>query len=242
MYRLHALGLALQFLTSLPLPKNLPYSPKTLGWSVVFYPWVGLFIGGILWLVQTTLAQQGASLSAALLLATWVMLTGGLHLDGLADSADAWVGGHGDSEKSLKIMKDPAAGPIAVISLVLVLLLKYSALTQAASFSTKLGWIPLLGRLCLPLLLLSTPYVRANGLGSPLVENLPKLPTICSSLLALACAVYFLGLVPVFIGCVSLLLMRQVLIQWLGGCTGDTLGAAVEILETVTLIAVSLQS
>jgi adenosylcobinamide-GDP ribazoletransferase len=67
-------------------------------------------------------------LHAALLLTVWVLLSGGLHLDGLADSADAWLGGFGDRERTLTIMKDPRSGPIAVVVLVLVLLLKFCAL------------------------------------------------------------------------------------------------------------------
>jgi adenosylcobinamide-GDP ribazoletransferase len=54
---------------------------------------------------------------AALLLAVWVLLTGGLHLDGLADTADAWIGGQGDRDRTLAIMKDPRSGPIAIVAI-----------------------------------------------------------------------------------------------------------------------------
>ena len=63
-----------------------------------------------------------------MLLAVWVLLTGALHLDGVADCADAWVGGFGDREKTFQILKDPRSGPIAVVVLVLVLLVKWAAL------------------------------------------------------------------------------------------------------------------
>ncbi|MFH4181104.1 adenosylcobinamide-GDP ribazoletransferase, partial [Acinetobacter baumannii] len=56
----------------------------------------------------------------------WIWLTGGLHLDGLADTADAWVGGFGDKQRTLQIMKDPSCGPIGVLSLVIICLLKFA--------------------------------------------------------------------------------------------------------------------
>ena len=88
-------------------------------------------------------------LHAALLLTAWVLLSGGLHLDGLADSADAWLGGFGDRERTLTIMKDPRSGPIAVVTLGLVLLLKFTALVAlieqhngaALILAPLIGWL-----------------------------------------------------------------------------------------------------
>ncbi len=67
-------------------------------------------------------------LLSSVILVLWIWLTGGLHLDGLADTADAWVGGFGDKARTLEIMKDPSCGPIGVLSLVIVCILKWSAL------------------------------------------------------------------------------------------------------------------
>ncbi|PWQ89005.1 adenosylcobinamide-GDP ribazoletransferase, partial [Enterococcus faecium] len=88
----------------------------------------GLLFGLLLWLASHLLQGTPSPLHAALLLTLWVLLSGALHLDGLADSADAWLGGFGDRERTLRIMKDPRSGPIAVVTLVLVLLLKFCAL------------------------------------------------------------------------------------------------------------------
>jgi adenosylcobinamide-GDP ribazoletransferase len=115
-------------------------------------------------------------LHAALLLTVWVLLSGALHLDGLADSADAWLGGFGDRERTLTIMKDPRSGPIAVVTLVLVLLLKFAALLALIEQQHALALIivPLLGRSALLGLFLTTPYVRAGGLGQALADHLPR--------------------------------------------------------------------
>ncbi|WP_415842726.1 adenosylcobinamide-GDP ribazoletransferase, partial [Pseudomonas reidholzensis] len=120
--------IALQFLSSLPVTLPGMPAPRENGRSLLFYPLVGLLFGGLLWLASYLLQGTAAPLHAALLLTLWVVLSGALHLDGLADSADAWLGGFGDRERTLLIMKDPRSGPIAVVTLGLVLLLKFCAL------------------------------------------------------------------------------------------------------------------
>ncbi|MGR9115798.1 MAG: adenosylcobinamide-GDP ribazoletransferase, partial [Gammaproteobacteria bacterium] len=125
---MYAFALALQFLTRIPVPLHFTATDRQLGLSVLFYPLVGLMIGSVLWLLNLGFGEMSVELKAALILTCWVWLSGGLHLDGLADCADAWVGGLGSRERSLEIMKDPAAGPSAVVVLVLVLLLKWTAL------------------------------------------------------------------------------------------------------------------
>ena len=111
---------ALQFLTRLPVRLAGMPSPQQIGRSLLWYPLVGLLIGLLLFALQQLLGGLSLMLQAALLLAVWVGVSGGLHLDGLADSADAWVGGFGDRARTLEIMKDPRSGPIAVVVLVLL--------------------------------------------------------------------------------------------------------------------------
>jgi adenosylcobinamide-GDP ribazoletransferase len=238
---LHAFGLAVQFLTRLPVPPAVRYSPQALGWSVVFYPVVGLLIGALLLLSREWLAGAGPLLAAALSLTAWVWVTGGLHLDGLADCADAWVGGQGDRERSLKIMKDPCSGPVAVAALVLLLLVKFAALAELpAGASAVLLWAPVAGRGVLPWLLLTCPYIRCEGLGSPLAENLPRWPAWLAAMSSLLGVFAFLGLWPALAAAGVALWLRGLMSRRLGGCTGDTLGASVEIVEAVVLVAAAL--
>ena len=160
--------IALQFLTRLPVRLPGMPEPAEVGRSLLWYPLVGLLIGGLLLALHLLLGSTAALLQAAIVLACWVGLSGGLHLDGLADSADAWVGGYGDRERTLAIMKDPRSGPIAVVVLVLVLLLKFVALVVLLERGAWAALLlaPWLGRALLPLLLMSTPYVRPGGLGA----------------------------------------------------------------------------
>ncbi|PKH26229.1 adenosylcobinamide-GDP ribazoletransferase [Pseudomonas sp. 43NM1] len=238
--------IALQFLSSLPIRLPGMPEPKQLGRSLLFYPLVGLLFGLILWGMNIALAGAPLLLHAALLLAVWVLLSGALHLDGLADSADAWLGGFGDRERTLTIMKDPRSGPIAVVTLVLVLLLKFAALLALIEQGqgAVLLIVPLLGRAALLGLFLTTPYVRAGGLGQALADHLPR--TAGWRVLALSALGCLLlggminGLVALLIAIAVFAWLRQVMIRRLGGTTGDTAGALLELLEMAVLVGLAL--
>jgi adenosylcobinamide-GDP ribazoletransferase len=170
------------------------------------------------------------------------MITGGLHLDGLADCADAWAGGLSSKERTLAIMKDPAAGPIAVIALVLVLLIKWSALTSLLAeqnFLMLLG-IPVLGRLTILAMMLSTPYVRQNGLGTKMQENFPVTRVWMAVFNASLVCIWIRGFAARGVAVFVVWLLRRIVLQRLGGATGDVYGAILELGETAALVAVAL--
>ena len=236
--------IALQFLTRLPVSLAAMPTPVQVGRSLLCYPLVGALIGLLLLLVQPLLGDAPALLQAALLLTLWVGLSGGLHLDGLADSADAWIGGMGDRERTLSIMQDPRSGPMAVVVLVLLLLLKFVALV--ALLQAGEGWqlllVPWLARGLLPLLLLSTPYVRAGGLGQALVEHLPRrpLPWVLAGHLAALLRLGWPALLAVLVAGLLFLYLRGAMLRRLGGTTGDTAGAMLELVECAVLVALAL--
>nr|WP_314478117.1 adenosylcobinamide-GDP ribazoletransferase [uncultured Pseudomonas sp.] len=233
--------IALQFLSSLPVTLPGMPTPREVGRSLLYYPVVGLLFGLLLWLASHWLTGTPTALHAALLLSLWVLLSGALHLDGLADSADAWLGGFGDRERTLQIMKDPRSGPVAVVTLVLVLLLKFCALwalvEQGAGLELVLA--PVIGRAAMLGLFLCTPYVRAGGLGQALAEHLPRragwwVLLICAGAgLALAGWATLLA-VAVFAA------LRRLMCNRLGGTTGDTAGALLELLELSVLLGLVL--
>jgi adenosylcobinamide-GDP ribazoletransferase len=237
--------LALQFLTVLPVRiEDLPDDEAT-GRSLLYYPLVGLLIGGLLGALAWAGSGLPAHLLAGALLAVWVTLTGMLHLDGLADSADAWIGGFGSREKTLEIMKDPHCGPAAVIALVLVLLLKFAALDQLMTSGNRSALVaaPVLGRTALVLLFLTTPYVRQNGIGSPIAEHLPRRAAIRVIFLTLAAVFLSIGFQATWLFASTGALffaLRMLMLRRIGGTTGDTAGALVEISETLTLFTLAL--
>jgi adenosylcobinamide-GDP ribazoletransferase len=207
---------------------------------------VGLLIGGLLAGLSGALDPVDPGVLAALVLAVWVLLTGGLHLDGLADTADAWLGGQGDRARTLAIMKDPRSGPAAIVALVLVLLAKFAALQALLAGGEALYPLllaPVLGRTVIVLLLVTTPYVRPAGLGTPYAQYLPRLS--CGALVVLvAVGVVLLlggpgGVLLAVLG-VGFLGFRYWLLIQLGGATGDTLGAACELTEAAVLLGMVL--
>ena len=238
--------IALQFLSSLPIRLPGMPAPQELGRSLLFYPLVGLLFGGLFWALNGLLSGTPLLLHAALLLTVWVLLSGALHLDGLADSADAWLGGFGDRERTLTIMKDPRSGPIAVVTLVLVLLLKFAALLALIEqgHGVVLIIVPLIGRAALLGLFLTTSYVRAGGLGQALADHLPRKMgwqvLAGSALVCVLIAGVFKGLVALVLAAVGFIWLRQVMVRRLGGTTGDTAGALLELLEMAVLLGLAL--
>jgi len=233
--------LALTFLTVFPWPWSGEASPKDLGRSLFWYPWVGALLGLIYWgagalLVRFILPPA----AAALLLVLTVFMTRGLHLDGLADTADGLEGGR-TPEARLTIMKDSRLGAFGAVSLVLVLLLKFAFLQAVLSLAQMriLVLFPLVGRWGLVLLAGLAPYARpGGGLGQAITEGV-TLPLIAG---ATASALVFSLLAGGYQGIVILALAGLVVwgLSWyfrrkLHGITGDVYGAVNEILETLVL-------
>jgi adenosylcobinamide-GDP ribazoletransferase len=235
-----------RFLTRLPLPDPGCRDGPTLGRSALFYPVVGLGIGALVWgLVEAVaLALPGVSHGplAALALIAWVWLSGGLHLDGLADSADAWVGGLGDRDRTLEILRDPRVGTMGALALGLALVAKWAGLGVLVQTdgAMDLVWLSALARGQLLLLMLTTGYVRSRGLGADLAAQLPHgVAWVVAALVAVQSALT-LGPWSVAAAGATFLVWRRAVVRRLGGFTGDTAGALVELTEVSVLLVVTL--
>lgn len=262
---------AIAFLTRIPavnLTQALKHNNKSISQnSLYFYPLVGMMIGFALCLVYLVCAWQvGQSsgltssmsinnfdsanlLIAALLLAVWCLITGGLHLDGLADAADAWVGGYGDKQRTLDIMKDPTVGPMGVMLVILVLLIKFAALVVLVDkfndflLLGALIAIPMLARFSILPLFYFTDYVREQGLGSDLKESISKGMLLLLTTVFAILSVIFLQqktLLVLILFVAILIWARNIMVQRIGGTTGDTAGALIEVQEALLLAALVL--
>jgi len=239
-----ALKLAIQFLTRIPVKTPDEITASQQGESLLYYPVVGFLIGGILFGVMYYIQPISYFISAAVVLAIWVLITGGLHLDGLADSADAWLGGtKGDKEeikvRSFEIMKDPNCGPAGVFWIVIIMLLKFSALTELSQSNVYvLLLVPVIGRGMAVLLFLTTPYVSKYGIASKLVNHIPRKMAyvMLANVTLILIVTNFYGTFIIIAVLFVMILLRQLMINRLGGMTGDTAGALIEISETVALI------
>lgn len=234
--------IAVQFLTRLPVPALGVQKQNVMGRSLLYYPLVGLLVGATLAALNAVLADAPTLLRAVLLLTAWIMLTGALHLDGLADSADAWIGGIGNRKRTLAIMKDPYCGPAAVVTLIVALLLKTATLQAIEPTDwLLLAIIPMLARTSTLLLFLTTPYVRPGGLGTALAIHLPRTAAIVVVVVAASIAL-LLGTRGAWLLLAMLLtfaLLRAMMKSRIDGTTGDTAGATIEITEIAMLVALT---
>lgn len=228
---------ALQFLTLIPVRLAEVPDQATQARALLYYPLVGLLLGGLMvglaWLTE----GLPVVVQATLLLVLWCGVTGGLHLDGLADSADGWMGGLGDRGRTLRIMKDPHLGASGALVLMLQLLLKWSLLQALLAESLWLPVLlaPLVGRSTVQLLLLGTPYARPGGIAQGL-QRLARAPIYACGIALAVLLIWMHPLLPV----VTLLTfwgLRRLMQQRLQGYTGDTAGALIELQESVVLLA-----
>lgn len=242
----HAFLIAVQALTRIPVSRKIKPTDSELGHSILFYPVVGLVMGSLMLIFYALLPTQSSSLQAALVLLAWVVLTGAIHLDGLANSADAWFGGRDSQERTMEILKDPHNGIVAVVTVTLVLIVKFASLDTI--LVTIPGWtailaIPILARAAIVMLFLKTPYVDAHGLGSVHVEHLPNQAAIIVVVVTAALAALFLGVNGIaVIGAIAVVTvaLRALMLIRLGGATGYTTGAFIELIETTGLVTMAL--
>lgn len=236
---MRGLILAIQFLTRLPTPALADFKADELACAAVWFPLVGgllgLFIAGALWLG----ARVDPWLGALCGLLVWVGLTGALHLDGLADLADALGASHRDRQRFLAILDDPHLGVFGATALMLQLLSKLVLLMLLAQTGPiwALPLIPAWARLG-PLLWARLPALKP-GMGERFAWHVGR-RDIALWLMLLAAA--SLGVVELLVAPLLLLAWRAYLKAKLGGMTGDALGAGVEWVESGLLLALVLAS
>ncbi len=237
---LRPVQLALSLLTRIPGGIKTAVSPEELGASVSWYSLVGLLIGAVLTIIMLWL-NTSAELTALILLVVWIALSGGLHIDGLADTADAWIGGMGDRGRTLSILKDPHVGVFGVLAIVILLLAKWVclvALVKAGQWQLLL-LAPVIGRSLIQLCFLSMAYVSPNGMGANQANHFQANHLMVSFALT-ACLVFFLFGLGALGWLVAIggffLLFRYAVVKRLGGFTGDIAGAVTEMGEVLLLL------
>ncbi len=231
--------LALQFLTRLPVPAVRDFQADDLARSAAWFPLVGLLLGGLLALPGLAVRPFDPWLAALLVLLAWVWLTGGLHLDGLADTFDALGAAHRDRERFLQVLADPHVGSFGVIALVLQLAAKLVLLGIAFGHGMSpfaLLLIPAWARLGALWWSQSLPPLKP-GLGERYKWRAGRwLPAAWLALLLVA-SLPFTGL---WLAPLVLWFWQRFLLVKVGGMTGDCLGAGVEVSEGLLLLAVVL--
>lgn len=228
------------FYTRIPCPKWVDHNPIYMKESARYFSLIGWIVGGIgagvFWVVNMLYSVE---ISLVLSMASTIRITGAFHEDGLADVGDGFGGGW-TKEKIILIMKDSRLGTFGVLSLVLVLLLKYSSLR-----SIPTDWIPLtliaghvLSRVVAARMLVRGNYVSNNSDNKS--ENAAKKLSLTSFMINLVIGLsvflffnnwlFLLVIIPLFV-CEEL--MYRFYYKWIGGYNGDCAGAVQQITEVL---------
>lgn len=229
---------AVRYFTRLPVPGWVGHSAEALQASARYFPAVGLLVGAIGALVYLgALLFWPKSVALLLSMAATLYATGAFHEDGLSDTADG-LGGGWEKSRILEIMKDSRVGSYGVVALCLALLSKFTLLGELDSVLLPWGLLAghVVSRACATLLLATMDYARADlpSKAKPLVTRL----STAAWLLVGGTVVGVLALLPLARGIVGLLFALLVTLwlarlfrRWLGGYTGDCLGATQQLSE-----------
>ena len=230
--------LALQFMTRLPLP-SIAATTEDFGGAIRWFPLAGVVVGAGVAAAGWLGAQRDPALGALLAVATWVGLTGALHLDGLGDMADAAGAAHGDPARVRDVLADPHLGSFGVTAIALQILAKFvlAGLALKAGMFAALALGPILARI--------GPIAWARWL-PPLHEGLgtmfrkgATLPVLIAWLFAWS--FFAMAIEPLLLAAVPVLALWPLWLRArIGGISGDGHGAGIELVETATLLALVL--
>ncbi len=237
--------LAMQFLTILPL-KIKEFSEQRIAWALAYFPIAGLLLGLMLVWLNTLLFVLGIPplVVNIILVVVLIILTGGMHLDGLSDTADAFLSGKG-KEEMLEIMRDPHIGVMGVLSLISIVLLKIGLLSSvsAAAKPAALILMCILSRWSVVMAMYLFPYARQEGKAKLFIQGMNLKIFVASLIAALifsSAAWGLKGLLALAIIAACAYLFGKIVTRKIGGITGDTLGATIELTEIVTLLTVCI--
>lgn len=231
------------FLTRIPLDVAADNAARPLGAAARGFPLVGLVVGiaGAVTLLVANALGLPQFASALLAVTATVAVTGGLHEDGLADTADGMMAAK-DREGTLAIMRDSRIGAFGALALIVVIGLKVSALEalEPAAAAAALVAAEVGGRAVLPMILRAMEPARVDGLGfdagRPAREEL-LLANILAALVILLMVGLVTGIVAIVAGAAVGMLVARGIAARIGGHTGDVLGAVQQLTATTILLA-----
>lgn len=241
----YSLIFAIQFLTRIPLAHKRAPEHIVIRRALALFPLVGFLIGGmlyILWRLLASLAQFNPYTIALIIVTGDVMITGAFHLDGLADTFDAFLSSQTTREQKLAIMKDSRIGVMGATALIISLLLKTALVgeTLQRGLPSALLVYPALGRWAQVFFLYASPYVRESGTAHMFAQSVDGKTLARASLWLIPCLFFpsFYLIFLLFLG--ALFLYRSYVHRKIGGITGDILGSASVISEIVVLFSISV--
>lgn len=236
---------ALGFLTRIPVPQKLSKNDKLLANSMAYFPLVGLLLGFILILINSLLTQFLPERLVNLALVLFLtFITGGIHLDGFADTLDGFCAKGKDKKEILNIMRDSRIGVMGVIGLVILILFKYEMLNAIPAQLKDVALILMCttsrwGQAAVSYL---SKYARENeGIGRPFIGNIRGrdfyLATTVTILISIS-AWFPKGILVFVLVSILIFTAMKYVHRRIGGMTGDTIGAINELAEVSALFCV----
>jgi adenosylcobinamide-GDP ribazoletransferase len=236
----------LQFFTTIPIKQNIKSDVEDYGKGLVFAPLVGLIIGIILTGVYYGLERFfSAQVIFVFIIIAYIILTGGIHLDGLADTFDGLFSGK-SKEKILEIMRDSRIGTNGVLAIVCLLLLNYKLFLSLDVQDVKVILIlfPASGRIASLIGAGASGYARETwGLGKSFIDFCGLKEIIAGSIIYMLIFYIALGVEGLIIAAVTIVfpyIILKLIIRKIQGATGDVLGALCEINQTCFLTCIVL--
>ncbi|MTK12559.1 MAG: adenosylcobinamide-GDP ribazoletransferase [Clostridiaceae bacterium] len=237
--------LMIQFLTRIPVNVSLPCEKDNFRKASIFFPVIGLVVGGIQWVVYKLLVNIiPIDAVIIIILIVGVIVTGAIHIDGLGDTCDGFFAFKG-SDRIIEIMKDSRIGTYACIAMVMDLLLKYTLFSFIVpKFSVAIIAAPMISRCSVLFLGFKGKTAKSTGTGNFFIGNVGIAQFIIGLVITLG--VLALLMTPRYI---VILLIAALILSFIfnlfcekriGGLTGDTLGANNELVELLTLILISI--
>jgi adenosylcobinamide-GDP ribazoletransferase len=239
------LSLTVGFLTILPVIDNRRASEDAVAASFEWFPIVGFMLGLALCGEDVILSYAfGPAMRSVLIVLSLIVITGGVHLDGLADTADA-LGAGRDRERALEILQDSRIGTFGAIALFFDLFLKILAISTLAGAARYFALIlaPGLARYAMVLVSRRIEYLRSAGAGSTLLADdgarWPRRKFVFILPIVFVLAAKFQGAKALLVAAAVVIAMRWFYKRWLGGVTGDLIGACGELVEVAVLVGLS---
>ena len=232
--------IALQFLTIFPVNIKGKISEEDLGMPILYFPVVGLLLGLFLALIAFIAGSLPPLVRGSLILIAWIIITGGIHLDGFADTCDGFYGRR-SREDVLKIMRDSRIGAMGVIGLMALLLLKFAILSSVArdGLWKILITTAVFARWSQVLACSISKYARDEGKAKYFIEHAEYGACVAGALFTLILFWLLMsvkGVILFALLAAAMFLFIKRAQRRIGGMTGDTIGATSEVAEAAALL------
>ncbi|CAB1252348.1 adenosylcobinamide-GDP ribazoletransferase [Clostridium sp. MT-14] len=239
--------LMIQFLTRIPVNKNLNCGKENFKRASIFMPVIGLIVGGIQWAVyKLAVLILPVNVSVAVVMLVGIILTGALHIDGLGDMCDGFFAFKGNN-RIIEIMKDSRIGSYACVTIVMDLLLKYSLLCFIVPrFSFVIIAAPVIGRFSIVFIAFIGKTAKSTGSGNLFIGNIGKFQIFITTCITVAILLFIVNMnlkymiMVILTALIVATLFNLYCNRKIGGLTGDLFGADNEMVEIVTMLMVSV--